>query len=86
MATASPRKPAAGFWITLVLITLLFGYPLSIGPAAWFNTRGLPPPWLTAASKRFYWPIIWLRNNGPAPVDRAIMWYSQLWWPPGKRN
>jgi hypothetical protein len=26
---SSPRKPSAGFWITVALIAVLVGYPLS---------------------------------------------------------
>jgi len=31
----SSRKPTAGFWITVALLAVLVGYPLSWGPAWW---------------------------------------------------
>jgi hypothetical protein len=29
----SPRNPTTGFWITVALVAVLVGYPLSFGPA-----------------------------------------------------
>jgi hypothetical protein len=29
------KKPTAGFWITVALVAVLVGYPLSFGPAWW---------------------------------------------------
>jgi len=35
----SPHKPTAGFWITVALVALLVGYPISFGPACWPCSR-----------------------------------------------
>jgi len=40
------RHPSAAFWITVTLVAVLVGYPLSFGPAcwlvAWTNQDGVP--------------------------------------------
>ena len=33
--TSDRKKPTAGFWITVALVAVLVGYPLSFGPAGW---------------------------------------------------
>ena len=33
------KKPTAGFWITVALVAVLVGYPLSFGPACWISSR-----------------------------------------------
>jgi hypothetical protein len=33
------RKPTAGFWITVVVVVVLVGYPLSFGPVCWIIGR-----------------------------------------------
>jgi hypothetical protein len=35
----SARKPTAGFWMTVALVAVVVGYPLSFGPACWINER-----------------------------------------------
>ena len=40
------RQPSAAFWITVALVAVLVGYPLSFGPACWLIDlhRDLIPP------------------------------------------
>ncbi len=33
------RKPSAGFWITVALVAVLVGYPLSFGPVCWITSH-----------------------------------------------
>jgi hypothetical protein len=33
------KHPTPGFWITLALVAVLVGYPLSFGPACWISER-----------------------------------------------
>ena len=33
--TSGRKKPTAGFWITVALVAVLLGYPLSFGPVCW---------------------------------------------------
>src|SRR5260221_15866 len=40
-AMTSPRKPTAGFWITVALVGLSVGHPLSIGPACWASSYAI---------------------------------------------
>ena len=34
------QKSTAGVWITVALVAVLVGYPLSFGPAIWLTARG----------------------------------------------
>jgi hypothetical protein len=33
------KRPTAGFWITVALVAVLVGYPLSFGPLMWLSCR-----------------------------------------------
>jgi hypothetical protein len=74
----SPRKKptSAGFWITVALVAVLVGYPLSFGPVCWaldhFGTNGD----MIAATYR---PLLWLVVFGPAPVSGPILDYANLY-------
>src|SRR5258708_4275855 len=40
--TSDRKQPTAGFWISVALVAVLVGYPLSFGPACWLNrTTGI---------------------------------------------
>jgi len=72
------KHPSAAFWITVALLAVLAGYPLSFGPACWwFSTAGVKPP-ERGIAPRFYWPIGWVAANGPDSCRRAIRWYAIL--------
>ena len=74
----SPRKPTAGFWITVALFAVLAGYPLSIGPAcwAWQNIFG---------RSEQCWATLWIvyAPIGMAceseSVNAAVSWWVSLW-------
>jgi len=67
----SPRKPTAGFWITVALVAVLVGYPLSFGPACWITSWcNLDGRWILV----MYRPVIWLAET--APVLDYFAWYS----------
>jgi hypothetical protein len=68
------KKPGVGFWATVVVITMLVGYPLSFGPACWITSRGILEPALTA---RAYYPIVWISARGPRAIRDAIRWYGE---------
>ena len=81
----SPRHPSAGIWITVALVALLVGYPLSTGPTNWLCVY-LRNSGHTSAAQRlyevkvpFYAPLRWCRDNGPKPVADAYWWYLGLW-------
>jgi hypothetical protein len=64
----SPRKPTAGFWITVALVALL-AYPISFGPACWISSRVQPSGRIVSM---IYRPIILAWWEAPAPVDHFL--------------
>jgi hypothetical protein len=36
---AERKKPGVAFWVTLVLVVTILGYPLSVGPVCWGSSR-----------------------------------------------
>jgi hypothetical protein len=76
----SPRKhPTAGFWITLALVAVLVGYPLSFGPACWMVDCDLFP---ADGTRRFFEPLLTATVRSPTPVRSAAMAYCNLLHPP----
>jgi len=72
------KKPTAGFWITVALLAVLVGYPLSIGPACWISSR-------TRVGVRLiptiYRPITWAclpEGRVDNPIGAALDWYAGL--------
>jgi hypothetical protein len=64
------KKPTAGFWITVALVAVLVGYPLSFGPACWVSSHlGHGADLVTTA----YGP---LRKNSPEPIGDLLDRYS----------
>ena len=72
------KKPGVAFWATVVLVVLLVGYPLSIGPAfwAWQNIFGR-----SEAGWRILWTIY--ASIGMAceseSVNATVSWWVSLW-------
>ena len=65
------KKPTAGFWITVALVAVLIGYPLSIGPAAWAADNGyISEPFYVAV----YAPLWWLGERSEE-VANFLYWY-----------
>jgi hypothetical protein len=56
---------------------VLVVYALSLGPYVWLDRHGGVPDALQRL--RIYTPIQRVRDYGPAPVQRAINWYMDLW-------
>jgi hypothetical protein len=52
-------------------------YLLSMGPVLWMDLRGLTPTW--APDVPLYWPVQWIRENGPEPIRKAINDYLSIW-------
>ena len=71
------RKPSAGFWITVALVMVLVGYPLSLGPYCWAYTQ-FPQHDLWSTSNQFYYPILRAWSDGPEPISGSIGWYANL--------
>jgi len=77
----SRKKPGVAFWATVLLVGLVL-YVLSIGPVMWLGVRKYLPDWALGARATIYRPMIWLVEDGPRPIGRAIEWYAALWLPP----
>ncbi len=70
------KKPGIVFWATVVVVVLLAGYVLSIGPAARLAQEGcFSEPMLTA----FYAPLDVVVNACPEWVGNVFMSYFVLW-------
>jgi hypothetical protein len=78
------RKPTAGFWITVALVAVLVGYPLSFGPVCWITSySGIGSRLLPMV----YHPITWTfgdqtstRGRAPAipALGRILQAYANL--------
>jgi hypothetical protein len=69
------RKTSVTVWIAIGLVSVLFLYIASFGPAWWVQER----LGVNAYVKTFavvYRPILFLSGNGPAPIRRVIDWYA----------
>jgi hypothetical protein len=77
--TADRKKPGVAFWATVVVVVVLIGYPVSIGPAAWLNDHWEIQGWAYLALNRFYLPLDWVARNAPGPIPDILFWYADLW-------
>src|SRR6266436_3006516 len=77
LAMTDRKKPTAGFWITVALVVMLVGYPLSIGPATWIESRH----W-TAGShfllEDTYRPVLWTARQCPEFLQIPLRWYLSI--------
>jgi hypothetical protein len=70
----SARKSTAGFWITVVFVACLVGYPLSFEPACWIAERDWS--YLRIVGK-VYRPLVQIAYNGPDWIKRPFrLWAS----------
>ena len=75
------KKPSAGFWITVALVAVLVGYPLSFGPACWLVRREKLSRQATA---RIYNPLLWVifnRHNPIKPTKTTLRTYCEYFAP-----
>ena len=72
-AVTSRKQPSAAFWATVVLVVLLVGYPLSMGPACWLSSRTSVGASMVSVAYR---PLLWLARAERIAV--TIGWYSEL--------
>jgi hypothetical protein len=74
--TPDRKKPSAGFWITVALVAVLVGYPLSWGPAVWLVRKGALP------RRAVYWtyrPLGYIVEAFPLREQFRISLYL-AWW------
>jgi hypothetical protein len=74
------RKPTAALWLTVALIAVLVGYPLSWGPVSLLQSQA-PSGWWDLLIWDFYWPLSRLVGMSNAAAD-AFQWYHKVWGAP----
>jgi len=71
------KHPSVAFWITVALVAVLVGYPLSFGPACWISShtnRGM------RAINIIYQPLMRVWWRGAAPYQHDLLQrYAHLW-------
>jgi hypothetical protein len=77
--TSDRKKPTAGFWITVTLVVVLVGYPLSLGPYVCFIWATDAPDWITDPCGAFYEPLDRASRRGPPWIRRNFEEYEN-WW------
>ena len=70
------RRERRAIRLAVALIVLL-AYPISVGPVLWMDLHGLTPAW--AQDVPVYYPVQWMRENGPRPIREAINRYLAFW-------
>jgi hypothetical protein len=81
--TSNSKKPGVAFWATLVVVVVLVGYPLSLGPVAWLHAKLDRPRGMKAVVAPIYAPIFWAQDNGPDWLRKSIDLYEKMWHPAG---
>ena len=76
------KKPGVAFWITVALVAVLVGYPLSYGPVGWFCERPICPTWFQNVADRFYDPLMWTLRLAPVTVQNAWTNYVLIFFTP----
>ncbi len=69
------HKPTAGFWITVALVAVLVGYPLSFGPACWISSR---TNYGAKSIPVIYRPICFALAYTPESMTAAIRGYAKV--------
>ena len=77
------KKPGVAFWVTVVLIVALVGYPLSAGPVLWSIDKIGQPDWAFGLFRFVYGPLDWIAFHAPAWVQEPIEAYIDWWAPVG---
>ena len=70
------KKPSFAFWITVALVAVLVGYPMSFGPACWISSR-MKGSYSELVSC-VYGTVIPACRRCPKFVVRFARWYSEV--------
>jgi hypothetical protein len=73
------KKPGVAFWVTVVVLMMLVGYPLSFGPLVWLDNRVSIPMWQHDCADAFFYPLTWICIHYPTPFGEMLDWYANLW-------
>ena len=63
------------------LVVALVGYPLSLGPVNWLESRGYLSDWVACRVPTFYLPVGLILRHGPESLSDGFNWYVELWRP-----
>jgi hypothetical protein len=79
--TSDRKHPSAALWLTVALVAVLVGYPLSFGPWCWCTSRLATE---ARSVPTVYRPITLLAEMGSPAMD-LLRWYASLcapinWW------
>jgi hypothetical protein len=80
------KRPSAAFWAT-VAVVVLAAYVLTAPLSELIVLRIVFHGWIgeehrdsvIAVIRGFYFPVHWLRVNGPWPISAPLRWYFDLW-------
>ena len=61
--TAPRKKPTAGFWITVALVAVLVGYPLSMPVAILLDRADLLTDRVRDIGEIVYFPLVWVTDQ-----------------------
>lgn len=85
MPTASPNFPrhsvfaASRWWVwRLIVVALLSGYVLSVGPACWLADRGILPKSRTELLNVPYFPLVYA-SHGSETTANVLASYIDFW-------
>jgi hypothetical protein len=78
----SSKKPGAAFWVTVVVVAGIIGYPMSFVAFMQLYKRGILPEWFVASISWIWFPLIescfWLSEHGPDWMQPVIDWYDEM--------
>jgi hypothetical protein len=74
------KHGATGAWAAGILVVILVGYPVSLGPSCWVSSRtGVGTSVVDVA----YRPMLLAADRGPTSIWRCVQWYSKVGAPSG---
>jgi len=68
------KQPGVLFWVTVAVVVILVGYPLSLFPIAWLDNSHVIPPDSNAdrVFRAYCAPVRWVCMNGPDWLNKAV--------------
>src|SRR5437773_482439 len=73
------KHSSLALWITVALVAVLVGYPLSFGPAVWLTGRRY---FRESTLESFCWPVLWSTAHADS-LENAVDCWGSLWVPDG---
>jgi len=75
--TSDRKHPSAAFWITVALVAVLLGYPLSFGPACWITATGIVPEPFVQFIANAYFPLTRHALCADFPTADILKWWAK---------